>query len=366
MIIASILFLAQAFYIEKMDGYPETYYVRPQPNFMPVNTPVVPPAARILDNVTIGSPSLGRAEYEFPNEDNGFPIRRVIPREERVQIPIQERLQMEQIATQQATDQARLAAIQSDLTIRKNNAEYDANINQQATQGMRALRNLNPQSEDFPSQVAELQEMYPLAFQNPGFTNSVNRLDQIYKNRIASQEILNRQQENDQRDDARYRERMGLELRQTAATLGPDYLKDYEDSLRQDIEAGRSPDPTRAYSVIAQRAARDRMAYEAEQKRQERENAPMSNSDYLATIKARATLLGRKDDATSGWDESTEAPQLEALNNQIRTYEEQRGIRREPSQPQSTPVPQYREGQTATNRQTGQKMVYRNGNWVNQ
>lgn len=347
------LLLAQAYFV--MPGNtPNTYFVEPQP--MATNPSLVSPAARLIDNTQIGRPV--SADYQFPSEDTGYGMR---PIQTQQRIPIQERLAMEQQQVQQATDQVRLASTQFNLQNAKANAEYDLNINSQANTALADLRRLNPQSADFPTQLATLQAQYPLAFQNPGFNQSVNRLQQTYSQTEAARDIATRQQDNDVREEAKYTQRLHQDLRSKVAGYGEAYLQDYDRVLQEAQASNTAVDPVVAYSTVSQRAQREQAAFKAEQERAQRENQPLTNNDYLANIRTISAI--NKDVADGKITAEEAAPQIEALNQQTRTYETQRGI----SRPQSTPiVQQYREGQTATNPQTGKKMVYRNGNWVNQ
>lgn len=359
MILAATLFLAQAFYIEKMEGTPESYYVRPQPNFMPVNTPVVPPAARIVDNVTLGNPAFQRQEYEFPSEENGYGYREVIPRNQRNYVPIQERIAMEEIETGRANDQARLAAQQFNLSNARANAEYDANINSQATLATQRLGTLDPKSDDFPAQLAQFQEEFPLAFQNPGFNQTVGRLNNSYEQRKQAQEVLNRQVQSDIRDEDKFQTQLTTRLRSQVAALGQDYL----DELDKQVAEGA--DPIVAYSAVAQRANRAQAAYEAEQKRLERENQPLSQSDYLGNIRAISSIQKSVNDGSMTEEEA--APQIQALRQQNRTYETQRGLTTsrdtQPSAPVANPtLESIQEGQIVT--QNGRRFRKTNGQFV--
>ena len=357
MILAALI-LAQSFFVQKLDGPGENYIVYPE-SMPTVNIPYVPAIEASTDLQILGNPGFRSQRYEYPNEQNGYPQRQIRSRND--MLTVEQRLAMEQQGVQQATEQARLAATQFNLQNARANAEYDTSINAQANQGLQQLRNLNPQSADFPTQLANLQSQYPLAFQNPGFNQSVNRLQQTYSQTEAARDIAQRQQDNDVREEAKYTQRLHQDLRSKVAGYGEAYLQDY-DRVLQEAQANDMPvDPVVAYSTVAQRAQREQAEFKAQQERQQRENQPLTNNDYLANIRTISAI--NKDVADGKITSQEAAPQLEALNQQVRTYETQRGITR----PATAPiVQQYREGQTATNPQTGKKMVYRNGNWVNQ
>lgn len=345
------------------------YYVSPFPNRMPVNTTIIPRAARIIDNTLGGSPGLRSTTYEFPNEDNGFEYRSIAPRN---YVPIQERLQMEQLETDRAVQQAQLTGLQARNTIARNNAQYDANINQQATAGMNAVAGLNPESDDFPAQLAELQRSYPLAFQNSGFQQSVGRLDQTYRQRIAGNEVLNRQREANQQDEDRYQTRMNDRLRQAVAQLGPDKIAKYDAILNPPIQIDpitgvaippTAIDPMQAYAAVYQDAIRENQEYTAEQKRQERENTALTRSDYLAMTGRMSKLLDDNSVSKGSELKGDAAQEYKFLQDQANQFITQRGGQvATATQALNPAVDAIKEGQIVV--QNGQRFRKTNGKFV--
>lgn len=286
------------------------------------NSPI--PAQEIMvDRAKVANPMLQREPYQFPDQER-YPIRTVLPRNQREVMPVEQRLAIGEVETEQAARRLQIQGQELQQLAARKNFEYDQHIQNQAKIGMETmLPNLNPMATDFPDQVAEIQRRIPLAFQDKAFNAMIGRQWETYDqnqnfNRAAAQRSAERGQAY-QFEQAGDQERLARRAQFEAAGWGKEEL-DAMDSAK---------DPMQGFAQAADIRAR-RLAQAEIAKTQ---NRPLTNQDYLSLIRTKDNYLKRKAEDPEGFSGDEQA-ELDILNDQLREFRNQRGIT--PSQP-STP-----------------------------
>lgn len=217
------------------------------------------PQSRLLEREMIRRPELQR-EYQFP-DDESYPLRTVLPSQRRI-IPLEEQLAMEEVQTQRTRDQLAISGAQLNQKIAQANFGYDQNIINQSNEALPLLGTLQPGSGDFEAQAAELQKSKPLAFQNPAFRQSFDRLQQTH---IQLQETNTRQRD---------------QLRGVAAKLGEQGLAVYDTAIAE------GKDPLEAIATVSSIGA----SMDAAAKREQQLNSFRENIAKSGDIEALSSF----------------------------------------------------------------------------
>lgn len=360
---------------------------------------------QVLDAINVGSPV--QTGYDFDELEQRIPVRTVIPRSQRNLIPIEERMAMQEYELEQKRNQLAVSGAELNQTIARNTFDYDQKILQQATQATQSLGQFDPASETFEQEFGKFQAANPLAFQNPAFRQLADRLvatnqqirqtGQQTKSGIAkqgqaaltaydkalqdgktpfeAQAIASDVEAQEQAATAR--DRANQEMRDRIALQGgPAAVGAYDDDLKAQsarianlktarqalVDSGqddlvaefdrRNPvlevDPTISIGKASQAADQQKRALEL----QEKSSRPMTRVDYTELIAANRKML---ESAGKYEDLSPEDKVLFDFNrDKANQYIREQG---------GSPTPAITEGKTATNKKTGEKIVYRNGNW---
>lgn len=239
------LLLAQAYLMSPMqDG---GYIATPLYNRVPIQE--VPYATRLLQNTAIGNPSV-TSQYEYPSDQNGYPLKTT--RYGQPTVPIQEQVANQEIQGQLQQQQLQNSTMQLNLALNQKKDQYQTKVNEQALQATQQLGQFDPHSPDFEAKFTEFQKANPLAFQNPGFRQLASNLVSTRAQFVHDDSMTNRAnqslQAHTQATEAAYQERLLNEHRSKAAQYG--LSADYDEALKQN-----PTDPIAAYSAIAPKIA---------------------------------------------------------------------------------------------------------------
>lgn len=332
---------------------PGAYQVWEGSLIMPESSPISR-QTRIADTVFQSRPSLQRAPMGDIYEDveTSYPVREVVPRSQRQRVPLEEQMAMDEIQTQQLGRQTAIRGQILNQKLTQKNFEYEDSINRQAEEAIPVLGRLAPGSDDFDTQVAELQREKPLAFQNPGFTQQIGKLVQTHNQLQQNKEILTRgAQEQDAREEYANR-RTEEEIMTTLAQYGPEAIAIYQENLKPD-ESGFIT-PRRQIEAFAAASGYINRAKAAQI--EEKPMTPKERQAYeLDLLKERNAIQKRKAEmlTTEGDDIA-----LQYLDRKLREM----GVDI-PETPSAAPASAIPEGKTATNPQTGEKIIFRSGKW---
>lgn len=271
--------------------------------------PQITPMERIVDRQFMANPSLQRGGYKFDELESRYPTRTVIPPSQRQVIPLEEQLAETEFQNEQLARDVDIRGRLLNQQINQKQMVYTDNVNKQAEEAIPLIGRINPRSPDYELQVAELNERFPLAFQNPGFTRQFDNLARTNEQWKGTQEIKTQyaQRTDDQENyaQARARERLLTEV----AKFGEGALAEYNASLAEDEQNGVLGDPYKAFArasgVIAQR------------QREIQETKPITTSEFRALSTLKAKML---ENASYDELEPSQRMELDAIQGQIDSY----------------------------------------------
>jgi len=337
---------------------------------MPVQT--IPPMVQRMQNMAVMSPSV-KSEYEFPDANNGYPLRTT--RYGQPLVPIQEQLAMQQLQTQQQREQLEVSGQQLNQVLAQKKDLYDTRVNQQALTATQQLGDFDPKSPDFEAKFTEFQKANPLAFQNPGFRELASRLLSTRQQHVHSEETDDRtfigRQAAAQAQQEILKQHSVNSTRGEAAKYGEDALSAYDEAL-----ASNGGDPFNALAVSQKQISRAKED-STTAKAIARQFTP---ADYNAmSLRHDNFLKGPKGEKLEYDDLSSRDKQrYDFLDKQLQEYEslhsDQSSSVNSKVTPGSlvgagassaTPTP-IANGTRAVNKQTGEVKIYRDGNWVTQ
>lgn len=302
-----ILLLATALFttFQNPDGSYTSYSDAMPPPQSPLSR-----STRYADAVMVGSGGQYQRPDPYAAVEEKYPIREVVPRNQRFTVPVEEEIAIDQLQTDRAKQEVDLRSRLLNERIARNQFDYDKKILDQAEQATGLLGNLNPQSQDYLAQKAKFQEQFPLAVQNPAFNSQLGRLDQTHSQWTNDQDVLKRyeMQRNDMENERGYRDEQRIQ--EQLAQYGPGALDIYEKSLAEDRANNRHPDIIRAFANASQA-----VATEQARRIQEKPLTPQQEREYrFDLIKQRAAIIDRRAKAiTEPGDDGT----LEFLNSEL-------------------------------------------------
>lgn len=295
---------------------------------VPVQTQI-PPAVRLLQNAAIGNPAI-RSQYEFPDANNGYPLRTT--RYGQPLVPIQEQLAMQQLQNQQQREQLEVSGQQLNQALAQKKDLYDTRVNQQALQATQQLGDFDPQSPDFEAKFTQFQKANPLAFQNPGFRQLASQLLQTRQQHVhtdeAASHALAAHQATTQVQQDMLKQHSVNSTRAEAAKYGEDALAAYDAALQ-----GNGNDPYAALAFSQRQISKSK----DEAMTQKADNKPITLENYNAMLLRQHNLLGngKKDYADLNQDEKT---RYDFLENNIRAYEDGKNEKSATATPAKQPV----------------------------
>lgn len=305
----NLLILAASF-ISFVDPYnpSQTITLQDTEINMPAQTPISP-MERIIDRQVMSRPSLQRGGYDFNDLESRYPTRSPVPVAERQVVPLEVQLAETEFQNEQMAREVDIRGRLLNQQINQKQMVYTDNVNKQAEEAMPLIARIDPRSEDYELQVAEFNERYPLAFQNPGFTRQFENLKQTNEQWRANKEIKTQYavRADDQENYAarRAEERMLQEV----AKFGEGALAEYNASLEEDARNGQLADPYKAFArastVIAQK------------QREVAETKPITTSEFRSLVGLKAKIL---ENASIDELEPSQRAELEAIQGQINSY----------------------------------------------
>lgn len=248
----------------------------PDGSYTTYANPVPPPqspigrATRLADAIMVGQPQQYQRPQTFSYDEleERFPVRTVVA--PRYTVPVEEQMEMDAYRTERLGRETAIQGQMLNQEVTRNNLDYDRKSMAQAQEVMRSglLADINPNSPDFDTQVADIQQRYPLAFQNQAFNSQIARLAQSNNQWKQSQEIRDRSLDLQRERDLEYRSRQAAEMRERVASLGTGALDAYN------LVEQETSDPLKAYAAAA--------SWAADNKRKQQVNAPLDRQDYIA------------------------------------------------------------------------------------
>jgi hypothetical protein len=313
------LLLAQVIYTTPLPGGDYLSEVYPR---MPLQT--IPTDVRLLNNSQLAAPKFGNSSYEFPSQENGYPLRTTSYNQPR--IPIQEQLQMQQIQTEQQRQQLQVSGMQLNQVLAQKQDQYQTSVNNQALQATQQLGQFDPKSPDFEAKFTEFQKANPLAFQNPGFRQLASQLVQTRQQYVHTEQANQHAQDSlisrTQLQEDMYRERVTNEMKAKAAEVG--LAQEYDDML------SKNPmDPIGAYSSLSGHVNQEK----AKREQEKLDAKPMSFENYSAMLIRQRNLTdnGKVDYADLSPEKQAS---YDFLEQQIKSFENKNG-----TQPASASAP---------------------------
>lgn len=362
--------------------------------------PPISDLTRTADAMYVGSPTQTRTSYNFDDLEQNYPIREVVPREQRVRVPIEERMYMQQYDLENRQRELSIRGQELNQGIAAKTFEYDQKILNQAEGAMSRLGEFDPASPDFDQNFAEFQAQNPLAFQNPAFRQLADRLvttrQQILdtgarresavsaqgtSSLTAYQEALKQGKtpfeaqalaadaEARERALQRQQQQVDEDRRQLAMKGGPQAVGAYSDalsqeqervgklqSLRQQLVDSGDQDLVAAFDQKYQNLSVDPTIALGKAAQVANQEAPPTRADYTALLSANNRLIA----AAGSYEDLT--PEQKSMYD-FNQEQANRYIQSQGGEPIRQSAPAVSEGRTATNHSTGEKIIFRNGKW---
>lgn len=404
--------LAASYFVQPVPQVPGSFRVTQEPDY-PMATDQYPmnDMARAVDAINVGSPVQTRDEYDFNDLEHRFPVRTIVPSDQRNLTTLPEQLAQQQYMLIQKKNQVDLQAQMLDNTIRSSTFDYNSKILQQAQAATQKLGSFNPYDPNFQQNWSNFQTENPLAFQNPGFRDLADRLvtthQQIQQTGAAREarvaaggspslnayhtaiqsgktpfEAQASAADAEAQQSASLSQQKAIEdaRRELIMKGGPTASGAYDDamtqevsrvgklkSLRQQLVDSGDQDLVSSFDQkypkievdpnIALGKASGAMAEKVRQDAQlDRQNRPLNRVDYTELLATNRKMLEAATDQKYENLSSDDKTLFDFNREQANRY-----VREQKGGTSITPVVQ--EGKTATNPKTGKKLIYRNGKW---
>lgn len=311
------------------------------------------PRQQIIDQGFMERPMLDRMPADpYSEVEQRFPVRTVVPRAQRQQLSTEDAMALQDYRTKRMAEKTAIEGRILSQTIAEKNFENEQSIIRQAEMAIPRLSRVDPKADDFDEQVALINEEFPLASQNPGIQQMIGNLANSRNRFTQNKEILMRgAQDQDAREEYANR-RTEEEIMTTLAQYGPEAIAIYQENLKPD-ESGFIT-PRRQIEAFAAASGYINRAKAAQI--EEKPMTPKERQAYeLDLLKERNAIQKRKAEmlTTEGDDIA-----LQYLDRKLREM----GVDI-PETPSAAPASAIPEGKTATNPQTGEKIIFRSGKW---
>ena len=217
-----------------------------------------------------------------------FPINEVVPRNQRITVPLEERMAMDEFRTQQIGRETAIRGQMLNQKITEKNFQYENNIIDQAEQSMPLYSRVDPRSPTFDAEIAEINERFPLAPQNQGISQMIGRLGSTRNQFVQDQEIKDRTLQEHSLRQVYRGDVQDFQVNQDVSRMGVNARKIYEQALA-DGEA-----PEMALAMATSQAAQDEAIarrQQAESLQTVRSNAPLDARDTIALGNFQQKLL---------------------------------------------------------------------------
>lgn len=370
--------------------------------------PILSQTDQIVDKQFASNPNLQQDAYSFQALQDKYPVNSVLPPSQVQTMPLENQIALQQAQVKMQSD--RLAVQQQAFRNQadQTNFTYQQNTLDQASGALKNLGTLDPASENYMQQRTEFVKQYPLGVQNVAVARNLAALDAnhnlLAQNQAAS---IRMQDQSYNRELAQARSFLANDpegLSQFESNLGSTpmaspihvasairlqrqqenlegQLKGYgydPNQYRVDPADPDSPlDPVTAGFAIHTASEKQKIKDDVEKRRLMGENTIEQRAEYdegrasrpLTYAQAQNTAQEIRilsDRKAAGKITAQEQALLDFNMKAFQDYQESRNRVTAVPTIASTPssVSQFKEGQTATNKKTGQKMIYQGGNWV--